>query len=198
MDGQIEVGSFFVDDTIGGKGSHYKYPQRDIEHMVRARASRRVRGRRGQPQVEEKKDGERREWPRKHRGRRHRFGGPQRHCHKPKNPAPTLVSAPPAANTIANVHPRMRADNVHRQCASYVASPTLLPLRPATRSRRPRRRWGTAGGAAARTSSGWWEAASTVAASLLQHPLTLVGVSDSTGERGMRTHLVAQHNALAD
>eukprot|EP01048_Picozoa_sp_COSAG05_P005425 COSAG05_NODE_322_length_11414_cov_47.115510_4_plen_269_part_00 len=39
MDGRIEVGDFFVDDTIGGKGSHYKYRRQDIDHMVKAAGS---------------------------------------------------------------------------------------------------------------------------------------------------------------
>ena len=36
MGGKIEVGAFFVDDTIGGKGSHYKYPRRDIDYMIQS------------------------------------------------------------------------------------------------------------------------------------------------------------------
>jgi hypothetical protein len=36
MDSRIELGEFFVDDTIGGKGSHYKYPRHDIDYMVGA------------------------------------------------------------------------------------------------------------------------------------------------------------------
>jgi hypothetical protein len=36
MGGRIELGDFFVDDTIGGKGSHYKYPRRDIDYMITA------------------------------------------------------------------------------------------------------------------------------------------------------------------
>jgi hypothetical protein len=35
MDGSIELGEFFVDDTMGGQGSHYKYPRRDIDHMIK-------------------------------------------------------------------------------------------------------------------------------------------------------------------
>lgn len=38
MDGAIELGEFFVDDTMGGQGSHYKYPRRDIDHMVKGAA----------------------------------------------------------------------------------------------------------------------------------------------------------------
>ena len=38
MGGSIELGEFFVDDTMGGKGSHYKYPRRDIDHMVKGAA----------------------------------------------------------------------------------------------------------------------------------------------------------------
>ena len=47
MDGSIELGEFFVDDTMGGQGSHYKYPRRDIDHMVKGAAqtlSGRTRG----------------------------------------------------------------------------------------------------------------------------------------------------------
>jgi hypothetical protein len=35
MGGSIELGEFFVDDTMGGQGSHYKYPRRDIDHMIK-------------------------------------------------------------------------------------------------------------------------------------------------------------------
>jgi hypothetical protein len=34
MDGQIKRGDMFVDDTIGGKGSHYQFPAADIEYMI--------------------------------------------------------------------------------------------------------------------------------------------------------------------
>lgn len=39
MDGSIELGEFFVDDTMGGQGSHYKYPRRDIDHMIKGAAA---------------------------------------------------------------------------------------------------------------------------------------------------------------
>lgn len=33
MNGSIEIGEFFVDDTINGQGSHYQYPYEDISQM---------------------------------------------------------------------------------------------------------------------------------------------------------------------
>ena len=44
---QLEVGEFFVDDTIGGQGSHYKYPRRDIDYMVQSAAKTLASGGRG-------------------------------------------------------------------------------------------------------------------------------------------------------
>eukprot|EP00039_Didymoeca_costata_P029710 m.26000 g.26000 ORF g.26000 m.26000 type:complete len:312 (+) comp7758_c0_seq1:237-1172(+) len=34
MDGKVEVGKMFVDDTIGGQGTHYKYPLTMVEDMI--------------------------------------------------------------------------------------------------------------------------------------------------------------------
>eukprot|EP00937_MAST-01D_sp_MAST-1D-sp2_P002807 g2807.t1 len=36
MDGRVPVGRFFVDDTNGGKGTHYRYPRADLDHMITA------------------------------------------------------------------------------------------------------------------------------------------------------------------
>lgn len=38
MGGQVEVGEMFVDDTLGGKGSHYQYPATDVLAMIEAAA----------------------------------------------------------------------------------------------------------------------------------------------------------------
>lgn len=35
MDGRVKLESFFVDDTNGGKGTHYKYGREDIDYMVK-------------------------------------------------------------------------------------------------------------------------------------------------------------------
>ena len=34
MNGSIPLADFFVDDTMGGKGSHYKFSRKDIDFMI--------------------------------------------------------------------------------------------------------------------------------------------------------------------
>ena len=38
MGGKVDVGEMFVDDTLGGKGSHYQYPAGDVQAMIDAAA----------------------------------------------------------------------------------------------------------------------------------------------------------------
>jgi len=47
MGGTIAVGEMFVDDTLGGKGSHYQFPAGDVDHMVNSAASMLKPGSRG-------------------------------------------------------------------------------------------------------------------------------------------------------
>ena len=36
MGGKVATGDMFVDDTIGGKGSHYQFPNADIKYMIQS------------------------------------------------------------------------------------------------------------------------------------------------------------------
>ena len=47
MDGAVEFGEMFVDDTLGGKGSHYQFPSSDVDHMVKSATSMLAPGSRG-------------------------------------------------------------------------------------------------------------------------------------------------------
>ena len=47
MHGQVAFGEMFVDDTLGGKGSHYQFPSSDVDHMVKSATSMLAPGSRG-------------------------------------------------------------------------------------------------------------------------------------------------------
>jgi hypothetical protein len=47
MGGNVPVGEMFVDDTIGGRGSHYQFPKSDVDFMVGSAADLLKPGARG-------------------------------------------------------------------------------------------------------------------------------------------------------